>query len=222
MRIVCRTLPVLMLLALGPLSSVMGQLPTQFMLDVEPVYELVLNDGTPLNMTGMTQIIPLTASGPMGFVFLNDDLNDPLQTSADFADITGDFAGQLPDGTPFDLNIIQLVSGGLSNIQRSGGTFASADASFTVLFEQIVAPGTPFEVRTLGDEMTFTASVWRGPLRRGNLFYQPRLCGPVPGHGSGSAVGRRCAESVPERRSRTHGIDIHLLYAGAGARVPTG
>ena len=49
-----------------------AQIPTQFALDVQPVYTLVLFDGTPFNMTGMTLSVPLDALGEMEFTFANN------------------------------------------------------------------------------------------------------------------------------------------------------
>lgn len=156
-------------------NSALAQLPTQFTLPVQPVYDLTLFDGTPFNGSGMDLTLPLTALGEMEFTFANNDINNPLATSADFSQLTGEFAGQLPGGVPFDLRPFSFLSGGLTNIVRDiNGDFVSADASFTVLFEQVVLPNTPNEARILGDAgMTFTATVDAIPFAIGTSFVSP-------------------------------------------------
>lgn len=153
----------------------MAELPTSFIVEVQPVYELVLFPETPLNPVDENAVVPFAPLGEMGFEFANNDLNDPLATSAEFATLSGEFSGDL-GGTPYDLRIIQFLGGGLSNIARdTNDDFVAADVTFTAIFEQILGPGTTEAVRVFGGEMTFTGVVDAVPFDIGTSFASPEF-----------------------------------------------
>lgn len=165
----------------------LADLPTTFTVDVQPVYELVLDAGTVFN-PGPELVVPFAPLGEMGFDFANNDINDPLATSADFATVSGEFSGEF-GGTPYDLRIIQFLSGGLSNIMRdTNGEFVSADATFTAIFEQILGPGTPEQVRVFGGEMTFTGQVDAVPFDLGTSFESPEFVELFLDTGNGTSL----------------------------------
>ncbi|MCA9185923.1 MAG: hypothetical protein R3E01_36615 [Pirellulaceae bacterium] len=150
-----------------------AQLPTEFTIPIRPDYELVLFPGTPFNMGTENLVVPFSPLGEMGFSMAGNAINDPLATSADFTNISDEFAGNF-SGTPYDLRIIQFLGGGLSNIVRNGSAdIQSADVSFTAIFEQKLGPGSPEEVRVFGGEMTFIGTVDAFPFDEGTAFGSP-------------------------------------------------
>ncbi len=168
-------------------TPTLADLPTSFTVDVQPVYQLVLDEGTIFN-PGPELVVPFAPLGEMGFEFSNNNINDPLATSADFATLSGEFSGDF-GGIPYDLRIIQFLGGGLTNIARdTNDQFVSADASFTAIFEQILGPGTTEEVRVFGAEMTFTGPVDAVPFDLGTSFESPEFVDLFLDTGNGTSL----------------------------------
>ena len=132
----------------------------------------------------------------------NPSLPIPLSAAS------GSFLGQMPvgtivpEGTPFRLDALELVSGQLANVAAdAGGNITAADATFTLLFVHRVAPDTPAEVNLFGAEMTFTGAIDAVPFSVGTSFTSPEPAGLFLGSLSGDQVGlvkNRFLNVVPE------------------------
>ncbi len=214
----------LTLFVLIPLFASSANALTLVQPNVQPVYELVFTNGTDFNMTGGDLVVPSQAIGSASFEIADSDLANLALTTIPLVSALGNFQGSLPAGlplpagTPFDLNAFQFISGELTNVVRGvGGSIDGADVSFTVLFEQIVAPGSPNQVRLFGDPMTFTGPIDSIPFSVGTSFVSPD---PVDlyvdlGGGASALVGsvqNRFLNVVPEPSAA-----VLLLLGAAGA-----
>lgn len=131
----------------------------------------------------------------------------PIPLSA----VSGTFFGEMPagtvapEGTPFTLRALELVSGQLENVSADDmGNITGADANLTLLFSHDLFVGTPDELRLFGAEMTFTGSIDSVPFSVGTSFTSPEAVGLFLNSPSGPQVGlvkNRFLNIVPEPSS---------------------
>lgn len=220
------------LACLASISAPTAEALTFVQPNVQPVYQFVIFPSSGFITEDENVTLDLDALGSVEISIDDADIaafiaNPTLPIPIDSA--FGTFDGQLPAGTvlpvgtPFTLRAFELVSGQLENVTTdTAGAITGADATFTLLFDQILAPDTPMELRLFGAEMTFTGAIDSIPFSLGTSFESPEPVALFVDNGTpdGLQVGlvqNRFLNVVPEPSS----LAVAALGIAAILRIRT-